>query len=160
MQLHLNHSPKCSSYSASLEQEPNLESHALTVGCRAPQGEFELMFDNFIPADPESPHHAAPANDCSQEGVRDDANLGNNDTSVGSPPLLPPGARTHTIVLASEVTNTECESLNNAHGQGNNRLLDQREAFLVKNNGGAFYTTRQHKVQTSLLLLAVQQRIR
>jgi hypothetical protein len=74
------------------------------------------MFDNFIPADSESPH-AAPANDCSQEGVRDDANLGNNDTSVvGSPPLLPPDSPhpLDAIVLASEVTNTECESQNNS----------------------------------------------
>ena len=52
----MQHSPECSSYSASLQQEPNLESRALNVGCR---GEFELMFDDFIPGDPESPH-AAP----------------------------------------------------------------------------------------------------
>jgi hypothetical protein len=103
------------------------------------------MFDDFIQGDPESPH-AAP------EGVCDDANLGNNDTSVGFPPLLPPRSPNpwDAIVLASEVTNTECESQDNAHGHGNNRLLDQREAFLVKNNGGAFYMTRQQKVQTSL----------
>jgi len=70
------------------------------------------MFDNFIPADPESPHHAAPANDCSQEGVWDDANLGNDDTSVGSPPLLPPGSPHpwDAIVLASEVTNTSVKA--------------------------------------------------
>jgi len=142
MQLHLNHSPECSSYSASLQQEPNLESRALNVGCR---GEFELMFDDFIPGDPESPH-AAP------EGVCDDANLGNDDTSVGFPSLLPPRSPNpwDAIVLASEVTNTEWESQDNAHGQGDNRLLGQREAFLVKNNGGAFYMTRQHKVQTIL----------
>jgi len=52
--------------------------------------------------------------------------------------------------IAALVTNTECESQDNAHGHGDNRLLDQREAFLVKNNGGAFYMTCQHKVQTSL----------
>jgi hypothetical protein len=103
------------------------------------------MFDDFIPGDPESPH-AAP------EGVCDDANLGNGDTSVGFPPLLPPRSPNpwDAIVLASEVTNTECESQDNAHGHGDNRLLDQREAFLVKNKGGAFYMTCQHKVQTSL----------
>ena len=145
MQLHLKYSPECSSYSASLQQEPNLEFRALSVGCRAPQGEFELMFDDFIPGDPESPH-AAP------EGVCDDANLGNNDTSVGFTSLLPPRSPKpwDAIVLASEVTNTECESQDNAHGQGDNRLINQREAFLLKNNGGAFYMPRQHKLQTSL----------
>jgi len=145
MQLNLNHSPECSSYSASLQHEPNLESRALSVGCCAPQGELELMFDDFIPGDTESPH-AAP------EGVCDDANLGNNDTSVGFPPLLPPRSPNswEAIVLASEVTTTECESQDNAHGHGDNRLLDQREAFLVKNNGVAFYMNHQHKVQTGL----------
>ena len=83
MQLNLNHSPECSSYSASLQHEPNLESRALSVGCCAPQGELELMFDDFIPGDTESPH-AVP------EGVCDDANLGNDDTSVGFPSLFPP----------------------------------------------------------------------
>jgi hypothetical protein len=104
------------------------------------------MFDGFIPRDPESPH-AVP------EGVCDDANLGNDDTSVGFPSLLPPRSPNPWVTnteCASKVTNTECESQDNAHGQGNNYLINQREAFLVKNNGGAFYMTCQHKVQTSL----------